>query len=155
MASSPTSISITSSVVPLSSICSLCSAALAAAMAAGLVGIASIRPSCVLSPSLVEVIVSTGVASSDGSVSLFREPTFSSSVLPIVMGEVGDAVAWPWLAASGTSLGGATSSLPSELVSVRLISARAISHCHSLRNVSLPPNLKDIWRVHCAPICSL
>ena len=82
------------------------------------------RPSWVLSPSLMD-----GVSSSDGSVALFREPTFSSSVLPIVIGEVGDSVTWPWLAGTGTSLGGTASSLSSELVSVRLISARAALFC--------------------------
>ena len=75
--------------------------------------------SCALSPLLVEAIVAAGVASSDGSVALGWEPSCSSSVLPIVMGEVGDSLA-SGLTGSGTSVGGAGSALSSELVSLRL-----------------------------------
>ena len=67
--------------------------ALAAGLAAGLVGVATVRSSWAVFSSLAEVIVSTGDASSEGSVALFWEPTLSSSVLPIVIGEVGDSVA--------------------------------------------------------------
>ena len=64
-----------------------------------------------------------GDFSSEGSDAFVSEPACSSSVLPIMIGEVGDSVAWPWLVGSGTSLGGEISSLSAELVSVRLTSA--------------------------------
>ena len=86
------------------------------------------RSQCAFPALCVEAIVAAGVASSDGSVALGWEPSCSSSVLPIVIGEVGDSLA-SGLTGSGTSVGGAGSALSSELVSLRLISARAALSC--------------------------
>ena len=72
---------------------SLCSVALAALLVAGLVGVGAVRSSWAVSSSLAETIVSMGDTSSEGSAAFVSEPTCSSSVLPIMMGEVGDSVA--------------------------------------------------------------
>ena len=94
--------SITSSVVLLSvspacapSGDSFCSVALAALLVAGLVGVGAVLSAWAASSSLAEAIVSMGDFSSESSDALVSEPACSSSVLPTMIGEVGDSVAWP------------------------------------------------------------
>ena len=69
---------------------SLCSVALAALLVAGLVGVGAVRSSWAVSSSLAEAIVSMGDTSSEGSAAFVSEPACSSSVLPIMIGEVGE-----------------------------------------------------------------
>ena len=56
-------------------------------------GVGAVRSSWAVSSSLAEAIVSMGDTSSEGSAAFVSEPTCSSSVLPIMIGEVGDSVA--------------------------------------------------------------
>ena len=95
MISSVVLLSVSSACAP--SVKSLRSAAFAALATAGLVKVGAVRLAWAASLSLTETTVSMGDAAAEGSseasAAFVSEPTCSSSVLPIMIGEVGDSVA--------------------------------------------------------------